>query len=274
MSFDSQQVRRKFDRAAATYSAAAVLQDEVTQRLAQRLEYIRIEPRTILDLGSGTGFALPLLQQRFPKARLFSLDLSAAMLQQQVQRRWRHNPARVCADMQALPFTSQQFDLVFSSLSIQWLKQPGPALAEIQRVLAPSGLLMLTSLGPQTHQELRQAWAQVDDAVHVHDQYDLHALGDALVAAGFVDSVVDCQLIQMQYASVKRLLQDLKQTGTTNADSARLQGLNGVTRFRAFEQALKAQANEVGQIPLSYEVLFAQAWGRKALEVGLQSLFE
>ena len=63
---DKHAVRRAFDRAAATYDGAAVLQHEVCKRSLERLDFIRHEPARILDAGSGTGNAWTGLAQRYP----------------------------------------------------------------------------------------------------------------------------------------------------------------------------------------------------------------
>lgn len=268
---DLKLVQRKFDRAAPTYAAAAILQETVTQRLLQRLEYIRLQPACVLDLASGTGFALAGLRRLYPKAQHLALDLSFSMLQQQARPRWRRNPARICADMQRLPLASQSVDLVFCSLGLQWLEHPRVLFEELARVLAPDGLLMLTSLGPDTHRELRTAWQSVDDQNHVHQQMDLHALGDGLVASGLREPVVDCQNLSVQYTSVESLLRDLRDTGTTFSDGG---GLVGRRRFEAFIQALEQQRDAQGLLSLTYEVHFAQAWGVKLEGFPLSDLLQ
>ncbi|TMG99050.1 MAG: malonyl-[acyl-carrier protein] O-methyltransferase BioC, partial [Betaproteobacteria bacterium] len=65
MDLDRAQVRRAFERAAATYDEAAVLQREVGQRMAERLGFVRMQPVTILDAGCGTGAALGELHARY-----------------------------------------------------------------------------------------------------------------------------------------------------------------------------------------------------------------
>ena len=58
---DVRQVRRAFTRAAAGYDAAAVLQREIAARMLERLDYVKIQPGTIIDLGCGTGASLAAL---------------------------------------------------------------------------------------------------------------------------------------------------------------------------------------------------------------------
>ena len=53
---DLRLVHRAFERSAPVYDQHAVLQQEVEQRLMERLEYLRNEPASVLDLGCGNGF--------------------------------------------------------------------------------------------------------------------------------------------------------------------------------------------------------------------------
>ena len=89
LALDKLMVRRSFERAAASYDAAAVLQNEVCRRMLARLDYIRLEPETILDAGSGTGNAVTGLLARFPAARVIALDLALAMARRARSRRPR-----------------------------------------------------------------------------------------------------------------------------------------------------------------------------------------
>ncbi|MCG9090551.1 methyltransferase domain-containing protein, partial [Laribacter hongkongensis] len=77
---DKSRVRASFDRAAATYDRAAVLQREVCDRMATRLDLIRHAPAQVLDAGSGTGYGAGLLRARYPEAQVTELDLAPSML--------------------------------------------------------------------------------------------------------------------------------------------------------------------------------------------------
>ncbi|MDX2457354.1 MAG: methyltransferase domain-containing protein, partial [Gammaproteobacteria bacterium] len=118
---DKQLVRRAFDKAADTYDAVAALQNEIGDRLLERLDYIRLQPRRILDLGAGTGLFSAALLKRYRKADVIALDIAGRMLQRaQARGGWFRKPQCVCADAETLPFADDSVDFIFSNLMLQW----------------------------------------------------------------------------------------------------------------------------------------------------------
>lgn len=184
-----------FERAASSYDAAAVLQREVSDRMFQRLDLIKFVPQTILDAGSGTGYGARALRQRYADSRLVELDLASTMLQVASGEAsgWQKKlpflrasrPWQVCGDIESLPLASNSVDMVWSNLTLQWLAPPDTAFTELARVLRPDGLLMFSTLGPDTLKELRQAFSGADGYAHVNRFIDMHDIGDALVHNGF-----------------------------------------------------------------------------------------
>jgi malonyl-CoA O-methyltransferase len=259
---DHRQVRRAFARAAATYERHDALQREVESRLFDSLDYYEGKPGRVLDIGCGTGRGSARLKKRWPKAEVIALDLSPAMLREARRHAgWWKPFARVCADGQQLPFPDRSMDVVYSNLCIQWCASPRPMLAECARVLRPGGLLVASSLGPDTLHELRAAWARADATqAHVGRFLDLHDIGDAALAAGLKDPVLDADRISMRYPDVRALFADLKGLGATNADVGRARGLTGKARLKAMLDAYETQRRE-GHIPATWEVITLHAWG-------------
>jgi malonyl-CoA O-methyltransferase len=271
---DSGAVRRAFDHAAARYDAHAVLQREVGDRLLERLHYMTLQPARVLDLGCGTGYGLAHLRARFPAADLHALDLAPAMLHaaraRLPQPRWTQRalgllapPAALthalCADMERLPLASGSMNLVWSNLALQWAHDLEGAFRGLHRVLAPGGLLIFSTFGPDTLKELRTAFAQIDDAPHVNRFIDLHDIGDMLIGAGFASPVMEMEMLTLTYADLRTLMTDLKGIGAHNAAAARRRGLFGKSAWAKLEQAYEKQRRE-GRLPATYEVIYGHAW--------------
>jgi len=261
---DKMQARRSFESAAAAYDQAAALQQEVGQRLTQRLDLVKMQPDRILDLGSGTGHCIPDLFARYKKAQVVALDIALPMLEHARKRgRWLRRPRCICADAERLPFADSSFDLVFSNLMLQWCVELQAVFAELQRVLRPGGLLLFTSFGPDTLSELRGSWQQVDGYSHVNAFPDMHDVGDALVRARFADPVMDVERITVTYPDVWKLMRELKQIGAHNVTAGRPRGLTGKARMQRLVGAYE-QYRSQGVLPASYEIVNGHAWSTSA----------
>ena len=272
--FDAKQVRRAFSRSAASYDAAAQLQHAVEARLLESLDYLddpalkREAPQRVLDLGCGTGRASLAMQKRWPKADIISLDLALPMLQQAraASRRWNpfvRVPQQVCADARALPLADASVDVLFSNLCLQWVEDLDALFAGFRRVLKPQGLLLVSTFGPETLWELRDAFAHADEAPHVSPFADSAGFGDALVRAGFHQPVLDREVETTHYPDLPALMRELRAIGATNALASRRHTLTGRARFAAAAAAYEAHRDAQG-LPATWETISAMAWAPEA----------
>jgi len=259
---DPRIARRRFERAANSYAHASRLEAEIGARMLERLDYVKLAPRRVLDAGSGPVRDARALARRYRKADVLALDFSRAMLhagRPRLRFFQRRPPKPVCADMARLPLASATVGLLWSNMALHWAAEPLAALREFQRVLAVEGLLMFSTLGPDTLAELRAAAGPA----RVHAFADMHDLGDMLVAAGFAEPVMDTERLTMVYADGEALLADLRASGQTCAlaatSGAPRRGLAG-RRFRAaLSDNLAAQRRD-GKLSVSYEVVYGHAW--------------
>lgn len=250
---DARAARRRVDRAAATYLAAARLEAEVGARMLERLDYVRVSPARILDAGSGPAPQAAALAKRYPGAQLLAVDFSLPMLRRLSSPGWlarlrgARRPLAVCASLGGLPFAAGGVQLLWSNMALHWVDEPRAALQEFQRVLAPEGLLMFSTLGPDTLKELRAA---AGDA-RVHRFADMHDLGDWLIGAGFTAPVMDMETLSFAYRDAPALFADLRASGQTNARTDRARGLAG----KGLQAAFAAVGTRV-----TYEIVYGHAW--------------
>ena len=238
---DAAAARRRFSRAAPTYAEASGLEAEVAGRMLQRLDYIKLAPRRILDAGSGPPQRA--LCRRYAKAEVFFLDYAHSMLR---KRGIFRRPKAICADMARLPLAEGEFDFVWSNMALHWAADPAAALREFHRVLRGGGLVMFSTLGPDTLKELREAAGPG----RVHAFADMHDLGDMLVGAGFSAPVMDMEVIHIEYRN-RSLVADLRLSGQTNARADRPRGLAG----RALAARLQRLAPRA-----TFEIVYGHAW--------------
>ncbi|WP_374609055.1 malonyl-ACP O-methyltransferase BioC [Thermomonas sp.] len=277
--FDAKQVRRAFSRSAASYDAAAQLQHAVEARLLESLDYLddpalqREPPQRVLDLGCGTGRASIAMQKRWPKAQIVSLDLALPMLRQArgtsvrsmgwLSNPFARKPAQVCADARALPLAEASVDVLFSNLCVQWVEDLDALFAGFRRVLKPNGLLLVSTFGPETLWELRDAFAHADAAPHVSPFADIAGFGDALVRAGFRQPVLDREEETTHYPDLPALMRELRAIGATNALASRRHTLTGRSRFATAANAYETHRDAQG-LPATWETITAMAWAPEA----------
>ncbi|MEY2631421.1 MAG: hypothetical protein RIR00_75, partial [Pseudomonadota bacterium] len=265
---DRRQVDRRFATVAPDYSRADFLAREVDRRMAERLDYVTLQPQRVLDLGCGSGASFAALRQRYPEARLLGLDRQPAMLraaraaQPGNWRRWipglRDNgPQLLAADAAALPLASGQCSLIWSNLLLPWVDDPAAVLREALRLLEVGGLLMFASLGPDTLRELRGSFDDGYD--HTQRFFDMHDLGDMLVEAGFADPVMDMEVLTLTYTDPARLFAELRAAGATCAMHGRRPGLTGRQGWQRMLQNYARQQRD-GRYPATMEIIYGHAW--------------
>ena len=248
-----QRVRRAFDRAAGGFGEADFLHAEIRRRMLEQLQWVRIEPGLVVDAGAGLGAARAELLGRFPDARILALDSSLGMLR-------AGEGEQICGDIQQMPLADGCAQLVFSNLALHWCPAIGAALAEFRRVLGSPGLLFFSMFGPDTLKELRAARRVAGLIDEPETLLDMHHLGDALAGAGFADPVMSAERFPIRYAGYSMLERDLRACGASRAMMPPGSGLAGRARRQVAQQAFDAGRDPQGDVPVSIEVVYGQAW--------------
>ena len=254
-------MRADFARAAVSYDAAAVLASEVGRRMAERLDYVKVEPRQMADIGCATGDGIRALIKRYPGALPLAIDFARPMLAELSRRTpWssrlmRRSPQLINADVGQLPIKTGTLGLVWSNLMLHWLDDPAPVFVDVHRTLATEGLLTFSMLGPDTLKELRLACIAGGIEPPLRRFLDMHDVGDLLVATGFADPVMDMEIITMTYDTPLGLLRDQRQLGVRNA-------LLGQLPWRDWRRVFQAWAatRQEGRLSASFEIVYGHAW--------------
>jgi malonyl-CoA O-methyltransferase len=261
-------VAQQFDQRVARIGARDVLLREVEQRLLSRLEFIKLDPRRILDVGCGLGRSRSGLLNLYPQATWTGVELSttmacAGLAEQQhalgMSRWWRSAPRWVVADGAHLPFGDGSADLLFSNLMLHWHPTPHFVFPEWKRVLQTDGLLMFSCFGPDTLRELRVAAADALPHSRPMPFVDMHDFGDMLVASGFATPVMDVETLTLTFGSPGDLLTEVRSLGA-NPRSDRWPALPSGRQARRLLDALAARRDAAGRITLTFEIAYGHAW--------------
>lgn len=256
MSLEHHLIQSSFDAAAHQYEEHAILQREALSRLFERLDDdLKKPPAHVLDLGCGTGWAVPEFLKRFPESQIIAADFAESMVKQ-VPTHAQVSP-RV-TDAHAIDVHAQSMDLVFSNLMIQWCDE-ATVLQEIKRALKPGGLMHLTTMGEHTLHELKLAWQSIDDQPHVNEFVPAAKIADLTLQLGFEDVIADSEFITMTYASIIDMMRDLKNIGAHNVDNNRPKGLTSPKVIKQLTKNFEEFRTEDGLYPATYELVYLRA---------------
>jgi len=255
---NTKHIRRRFERAAISFDGADFVHAATRDGLLSRLAPLLVDAKTVVDLGAATGAATRSLAKRFKGAHVISIDLAHGMLgRARSKKSWLSKSSFAQADARALPLPNECVDVVFSNMLLPWFDDPAPVFSEVARVLRKGGVFAFATLGPDSLQEIRRAWQQVDNSVHVNRFPDMHNLGDGLVNAGLRDPVLDVDRLSVSYESSTRLFDDLTAVGARNSLDLRTRGLTSRKRFASMNKRL----SETARIALELELVYGHCWG-------------
>ncbi|MFX0574570.1 class I SAM-dependent methyltransferase [Nocardia nepalensis] len=161
--------------------------------------------RQILDAGCGSGPLFAALRER--GAIMTGIDASAGMLEQARRRLGADADLQVADLADPLPFPDGAFDDIVASLVLHYLKNWGPTLAELRRVLTPGGRLLVSVEHPFALELMRRSAGDTTNYFQTHNRTEewtmggqttqltfwdrpLHAMTDAFTAAGFRIDVI------------------------------------------------------------------------------------
>jgi len=245
-------VAQSFGNAAPDYDQFARVQHLVAEQLIAQCPELQNPNGRILDLGCGTGYCLPLLAKRYPSAKIEGADISQGMLTYAQE----HYPqfSYHLADAESLPFDENQFQLIFSNFAVQWCDAFSVVLEQLYRCLQPGGFVVLSTLADGTLNEIKSAWAEVDQYQHVNDFETADALEQSVDESGFSVQALSMHTEVQYYQNLRELTDSLKRIGAHNMTSGRARTVTSPGAVKQFKQAMERFRLEAG-LPASYQVL-------------------
>jgi len=252
-------IKHAFAHAATTYDAVADLQRRVGLNL---LEQVVNDDLTgiVLDVGCGTGFLTHKIITHAECAEVIGLDIALPMLHTTRHKMDGQNLLLVCADAEFLPFADQTINHIVSNLALQWCENLTAVFSDFKRVLKPQGQLLFSTFGEKTLQELKAAWATVDDCSHVNDFYHADEIGFFLQQTGFQVIEIKTKTYLSQYESVMALMHELKALGAYHVIKGGRKTITGKTKMQAMMNEYDAWRKN-GLIPATFEIITVTARG-------------
>lgn len=252
---DKSTVCRSFSKAADQYDSLALFQRRINERMLCLLpEHLPsgFHPTSILDAGCGTGLGLQCLKTFWPAQKMIGCDLSSEM----VNIAHRKQLDAVIGDIENLPFDTAAFNLVWSSLSLQWCS-PEQAFKELHRVLATNGLLFFSTLVPGTLKEISYAFSGFDTAEHTLPFHQAIDLENILMATGFQQIRLQQETHQIFYPDIRSAIASIRGIGAGNVRQRRAV-LLGKQAWKTIQERYETFRQDAG-LPVTYEVVIGSA---------------
>jgi len=253
-------IQQKLNAKANNLRQVDFIYQEIAKRMTERLNYIKLTPHQILDIGSGLNLDADLLKQKYPKSSLYKVDFAINLLKKSkstsrvMDRLFKLNSELICADALNLPILSQSMDLVWSDLVLPYITDLNGYFKEIRRVLKLGGSFLVTGLGVDSLWQLREV------GLNTYNFPDMHIIGDILVRLGFSNPVTDIEYITLEYDNFRQLLADIRLIGC----GALSQKNSYLTKsdYIHLEQSF-AKLIQKDKLPLTLEIFYAHAWKDK-----------
>ncbi|MBI5183353.1 MAG: methyltransferase domain-containing protein [Nitrospinae bacterium] len=278
---DKSKIKKAFSRSATTYDRYGTLQRDVAKSLSSLISQNIDMLDRILDIGTGTGNVAIDLADRYPSSDIHACDIAHGM-SVYAERKFKRSAGKIgnessnlyilTAEAEFLPYPSDYFDLVVSSLTYQWVYDLRSAFFEVRRVLKEAGWFFFTMLGQGTLKELRDsyisAWDELGDKDkgrrRLHRFVDINDVECMLKGIGFGDMIISSKRERCFYQDVVTLLHTLKFIGAQNASVD--DGESGINGRMIIDRMIKIYEDRYKRengIPATYEVFFVR--GKKGL---------
>jgi len=175
--------------------APRYLIDDMVDDVAERLAFLRHEPRNSLVVGDWS--------------RALRLRLGGVVTEAE--------PADGFDEERPYPFAG--FDFVASLGTLDTVNDLPGALVHLRKALAPGGLALVSMLGAGSLPRVRAALLAGDGgraAPRMHPMVDVRAGAQLLQRAGFADPVADSHPLRVRFADLDQALDDTRQQGLGN----------------------------------------------------------
>jgi malonyl-CoA O-methyltransferase len=236
------------------------LHEEVGRRMAERLQWIKLEPQAWADWEPVRGGveAHRIVAARYPRAQRWIAEHDAkkaeAARKAFANPWWRFKAAAHHGDA---PDGAVQ--MLWANMALHMAADPKALLAKWHRALAVDGFLMFSCLGPDTLKELRALYASLGWPPPAHEFTDMHDWGDMLVHSGFAEPVMDMERITLTWPTAERMLTELRGLGA-NLNRDRFPALRARGWRRRLEEAAGSTLRTPeGSLALTFEIVYGHA---------------
>ncbi len=195
-----------------------LIRQAVATEMDSRLAAVRIKPQHIVLMGADFFTSPYLLGQRYPKASLLEIEPDLGFLQasQRIGKKskglWGAIRGKILSQKQqafdeALPASSAA--MLWSSLNIHAHTDIKASLQNWAQILNTEGMVFMATFGPDSLQELLPLLHEQSISVNREKLWDMHDIGDILLANGFMQAITDMSKLVISYQNPDNFWEDM-----------------------------------------------------------------
>ncbi|AWD32713.1 Malonyl-[acyl-carrier protein] O-methyltransferase [Candidatus Kinetoplastibacterium sorsogonicusi] len=261
-------------------SNSKFLYEEIANRLAMRLKYVKINPKYILDVGCNAANNFSLLNTMFSKSSYIGLDFCKKSIERahkiinNIDKRYfifnffknipKIQHKLILSDMASTNIENEYIDLIWSNMALHWHDNIQEVFEEWYRILKTEGIINFSCFGTNTIKELHKAIKEANIKTSYMIFNDIHTIGDTLNKSGFANIVMSQETLTFTYENPERLLKDVQGIGG-NPMYNRHNGLLGKEKLRLIYESLNNQKNQSNLIPLTINIIYGYACKSKTI---------
>ncbi|SNT02815.1 malonyl-CoA O-methyltransferase [Bacillus sp. OK838] len=228
---DKRLLSKRFSEHAKTYDAYANVQKNMARQLVDLLPQKNTSQRiNILEIGCGTGYLTRLLVKTFPNAVITAVDLAPGMVEVAKGLTKEDRVTVLCADIEEMEL-NENYDLVISNATFQWLNNLPATLEKLSARLTPEGCLIFSTFGTKTFQELHMSYEHAKEKLQLTIDsspgqmfYTLEELSQVCEEAIPFSSAFPIEMTKMEtlepeyFQTVREFFTSIKKIGAANSN--------------------------------------------------------
>lgn len=222
--FDQPLFQKKHEQYERRFVHDSFIKNEIAERLLDKLSFIKLNPQYVFAEGLDSHLAA--IKALYPNAKIHRT-----------------------------PNPEIAYDMIISQCKIQQTANINTQLRDWYKQLTPQGVLVFTSFGSSSLQEIKKAWQLIDGMVHINQMLDMHDIGDLLKKEQYQSVVMDAETLKLEYETIETLLTDIRALNEPLADTKMRKTLTGKARWQRFCQRLE----KLG-LSVSYEVFYGYGY--------------
>jgi len=255
-------LKNDFSKHADSYNKYAKLQkivaDELSIEAKEKIleNYSKSQSKILLDVGSGTGFVSQNLT-----AVSFSNENNINIIQSDLSEKMcnissEYSPS-VNSDMHKLAFADDSIDIFTSSLAVQWSNNHKAIFSEIDRILKPKGIFIISSFGNETLCELKKTFEEVDgNTDRINSFYNYNQQYIERNIPNKYNANIEKKNYILEYNNVIELMKEMKNIGANNKTYSRNKAITKSDLKRINEYYNENFSNNNGKVTATWEVVY------------------